>query len=257
MLHQMVISKPRGVGSWLGVGPSLVVHVAAIASGVLWPVLRQAESPAVHPLEVWIACSPALAKPVALAPKPQSVRPARDRRGEKPALTLPAVPEPRMPESAPAANPLPTAPDPAGAGGGEQGSGGEAGVAAAPPQAVPRACVDCERDIPVLDYDKPPRAIRVVPPAYPSDAFERNVEGTVVLEVLVDSHGRVLEARVLSSIPALDAAALEIVRQWLFSPAVKNGIAVTTIVRAPVTFRRSRRPSPDTEESLLSPDNTS
>ena len=41
----------------------------------------------------------------------------------------------------------------------------------------------------------------------------------------------------IQSIPALDAAALQTVREWLFAPAIKNGRPVATIAQAPVTFR--------------------
>ena len=37
--------------------------------------------------------------------------------------------------------------------------------------------------------------------------------------------------------PALDAAALQTVQQWVFSPAIKNGRPVATVASAPVTFR--------------------
>ena len=39
------------------------------------------------------------------------------------------------------------------------------------------------------------------------------------------------------SIPQLDAAAIQTVRQWIFSPAIKGGRPVATIAQAPVSFR--------------------
>ena len=36
---------------------------------------------------------------------------------------------------------------------------------------------------------------------------------------------------------ALDAAAIQTVRQWVFSPAIKGGRPVATIAQAPVSFR--------------------
>jgi periplasmic protein TonB len=74
-------------------------------------------------------------------------------------------------------------------------------------------------------------------PRYPQEAFVKRIEGTVELEILIDEAGRVVEARVVKSIPLLDAAAIETVRAWLFAPAIKNGYAVATLARAPVTFR--------------------
>jgi len=90
---------------------------------------------------------------------------------------------------------------------------------------------------PVLDYDSPPRIIKQTRPQYPQEAFVKKVEGTVFLEVLIDSTGRVARARVLQSVPLLDAAALQCVYQWMFQPAIKRGRPVPTIIHAPVTFR--------------------
>ncbi len=46
-----------------------------------------------------------------------------------------------------------------------------------------------------------------------------------------------MRARVIQSIPLLDAAALQTVYQWVFQPAVKHGRPVATIAQAPVAFR--------------------
>ena len=92
-------------------------------------------------------------------------------------------------------------------------------------------------DIPVFDYDQPPRPIRITRPEYPQEAFVKKIEGTVLVEILIDRRGRVVRARVIESIPLLDAAALKTVKQWIFSPAIKNGRAVATVANAPVGFR--------------------
>jgi protein TonB len=91
--------------------------------------------------------------------------------------------------------------------------------------------------VPVYNVDRPPRLLRQVKPTYPPDAFTKKIEGTVVVEILIDDTGRVARARVLQSIPLLDAAALEAVRQWVFAPAIKGGRPVATIALAPVSFR--------------------
>jgi len=90
---------------------------------------------------------------------------------------------------------------------------------------------------PVMDYDAPPRAIKITRPQYPQEAFVKKVEGTVIVEILIDSTGRVVRARVIQSVPMLDAAALQTVYQWVFQPAVKHGQPVATIAHAPVAFR--------------------
>jgi protein TonB len=90
---------------------------------------------------------------------------------------------------------------------------------------------------PVMDYDAAPRPIKITRPQYPQEAFVKKVEGTVVVEILIDSAGRVVRARVIQSVPMLDAAALQTVYQWIFHPAVKHGRPVPTIAHAPVAFR--------------------
>jgi protein TonB len=91
--------------------------------------------------------------------------------------------------------------------------------------------------VPVRDYERPPRLVRQTRPTYPQDAFTKRVEGTVVLEVLIDDRGKVARVRVVQSIPILDAAAVETVREWVFAPALKNGRPVASIALAPVSFR--------------------
>ncbi len=92
-------------------------------------------------------------------------------------------------------------------------------------------------DSPVMDYDQPPRLLKKTQPVYPHEAFMKKVEGVVTLEILIGIDGRVGRARVLRSIPQLDAAAIQTVRQWVFSPAIKGGRPVPTIANAPVSFR--------------------
>jgi len=91
--------------------------------------------------------------------------------------------------------------------------------------------------VPVRDVDRPPRPLRMVKPTYPSEAFVKKIEGTVVLEILIDERGSVVHTRVVQSIPLLDASAVAAVRQWIFVPALKRGRPVATIALAPVSFR--------------------
>lgn len=78
-----------------------------------------------------------------------------------------------------------------------------------------------------------------VQPTYPRRARSLGVEGRVVLQLVVGRDGRVEPdgVKVLRSIPALDAAAIDAVRQWRFSPARDAaGRAIRVIVRLPVQF---------------------
>jgi protein TonB len=91
-----------------------------------------------------------------------------------------------------------------------------------------------------LDYDTPPKAVKLRAPKYPEIAPGRRAQGTVLLMIVIDSTGHVPQAEVLESIPALDAAALKCVASWRFKPALKNGQPVSTLAISPVTFRVER-----------------
>ena len=90
---------------------------------------------------------------------------------------------------------------------------------------------------PVMDYDTPPRPIKSPRPQYPQEAFIKKIEGTVLVEILIDATGKVARARVVQSVPLLDAAALQTVYQWVFMPAIKHGKPVATLAHIPVAFR--------------------
>jgi len=115
--------------------------------------------------------------------------------------------------------------------------GVEGGVVGGVPGGVLGGVIGGTGDGVVMDYDQPPRAIKITQPKYPPDAFVKKIEGTVEVEILIDSTGRVAKARVVRSIPMLDRAALDTVYQWVFAPAIKNGRPVATVASAPVTFR--------------------
>ena len=49
-----------------------------------------------------------------------------------------------------------------------------------------------------------------------------------------------MNARVLRSVPLLDQAALDAVRQWQYTPTMLNGVPVPVIMTVTVTFTLSR-----------------
>ena len=85
-------------------------------------------------------------------------------------------------------------------------------------------------------YDVPPRLLKRKNPSYPDEAFRRGVEGIVLLEFVIDAEGRVQHPKVLESVPGLDQAALKAIVKWQFAPAQKDGKAVATIAKSPMSF---------------------
>lgn len=83
---------------------------------------------------------------------------------------------------------------------------------------------------------RPPQKTKHVDPVYPPIAQSARVQGVVILETIIDEQGRVADARVLRSIPLLDQAALDAVRQWEFSPTMLNGVPTPVIMTTTVQF---------------------
>jgi TonB family protein len=86
----------------------------------------------------------------------------------------------------------------------------------------------------------PPSRLDV--PRYPPDASAAGIRGTVVAEIVVDPSGNVTDAKVVQSIPLLDEAALQAVRNWHYAPTVVNGEPVP--VRIIVTVNFTQTPTP-------------
>lgn len=171
----------------------------------------------------------------------------RPDRGKK--SDLPAASEPRRSDVAPTEVSDRISPDGTG-GGPEDGDGGGgrglvepphspiAGgglpqVAEAPPP-PPTAPVRLHSGI------RAPRRLNDVAPVYPAIARNAHVEGVVILEATIDAAGTLQSARVLRSIPLLDEAAMDAVRQWRYEPALLNGQPVAVIMTVTVQFTLNR-----------------
>jgi len=83
----------------------------------------------------------------------------------------------------------------------------------------------------------PPKLVKEVPPVYPEIARQSKVEGVVILGVKTDEEGRVKDFIVLRSIPLLDQAAIDAVRQWVYEPMIVNGKAVPVVFTQTVRFQ--------------------
>jgi len=86
-------------------------------------------------------------------------------------------------------------------------------------------------------YQAPVLVSRIIP-TYPERARRLGIEGKVVLRFIVDQSGRVeREIEVVTSLPMLDQAAIDAVRQWRFSPGRdRDGKAVRVLVSVPLQF---------------------
>jgi TonB family protein len=83
---------------------------------------------------------------------------------------------------------------------------------------------------------KTPTKTRDVKPVYPPLAQTANVQGVVIIEALIDIDGKVVDARILRSIPLLNEAALTAVMQWAFAPTLFNGVPRAVMMTVTVNF---------------------
>jgi TonB family protein len=81
-----------------------------------------------------------------------------------------------------------------------------------------------------------PKKIRDVKPVYPPEALAAGVRGVVIIEAVIGTDGTVSDARILRSVPLLDQAALDAVRQWQFTTTYLNGVATPVIMTVTVNF---------------------
>ncbi len=81
-----------------------------------------------------------------------------------------------------------------------------------------------------------PQKTRNVDPVYPQMAQAARIQGIVIIEATIGADGRVINARLLRSLPMLDQAAIDAVRQWEFTPTLLNGVPVPVIMTVTVNF---------------------
>jgi len=86
---------------------------------------------------------------------------------------------------------------------------------------------------------RPPVRVKEVAPVYPAMAKSAQVQGDVVIEATIDEAGKVADARVVKSVPLLDQAALDAVRQWEYRPSLLNGVPTPVVMTVTVKFTRS------------------
>jgi protein TonB len=81
-----------------------------------------------------------------------------------------------------------------------------------------------------------PTKIKDVKPVYPAIARSARVAGVVTIEATIGPNGKVIDAKVVRSIPLLDQAALDAVRQWEYTPPLLNGVPVPVLVTVTINF---------------------
>jgi protein TonB len=223
-------------GNGLMVLLSSVLHIVVLGALVIVPALVAADRlPNVASMTAFVVAAP---------PAPAPPPPPPPQVNDTPARIVTA-----NPSAAPVEAPSSIEPEPMGnmddptVNGTEGGiSGGVAGGIVTglqnappppppPPPAPPQAPRRIGGDI------RPPVLVHRVEPTYPELAAKARVEGTVILEAIIDEDGTVQSLKVLRSVPLLDKAAVAAVEQWTYSPVILNGSPVRVILTVTVSFK--------------------
>ena len=85
--------------------------------------------------------------------------------------------------------------------------------------------------------DEEPVRLRIDPPVYPEMARDAEVEGTVLVRVLVGTDGKILDCLVIDGPQALHDAAVVCAKTAVFKPALVQNKPVEVWVMMPITFR--------------------
>jgi len=229
----------RSTGSRGRVVPfSVALHVVALGAAVIAPLFAVGPLPPPRAPLAYRATEVVLPK---LPPLAAGVR-RRAAPSSSPATAQPApavAPDSLPTVDAAGAGPVLDSADLAGDGVGINegipgGIGSLGGVQApvAPPAPTPRMRAGGQI--------RAPQKIHDVPPVYPVIAQQARVEGLVILDAVIGTDGRVRDVRVLRSVALLDRAAVDAVRQWVFSPTLLNGTPVEVAMTITVQFRLSR-----------------
>lgn len=88
---------------------------------------------------------------------------------------------------------------------------------------------------------KAPVILHKVEPRYPPAMIRVGMTATVVVHCIIDKNGNVRDPRVVvSSMPPFNAAVIDAVQQWKFTPGSLRGQAVDTYLDLTVTFSVKR-----------------
>jgi TonB family protein len=115
------------------------------------------------------------------------------------------------------------------------------GTGALAVRAFPVAAAGTDDTVYKLGGDvKEPVEISRTQPTYPEAARSNRLEGTVVIEAIIDQKGAVTATKTVKSPDdLLSQAAIEAVQKWTYKPATKNGQPVKVLLTITVTFRLS------------------
>lgn len=94
------------------------------------------------------------------------------------------------------------------------------------------------RVVPYREVDVKPQSVNLPLPEYPAEARKAGMEGTVIIQALIDVDGKITQVKIAKSsgYKLLDSSALESSKRAIFTPAQENGESVQCWVAIPYRF---------------------
>ncbi len=91
---------------------------------------------------------------------------------------------------------------------------------------------------PVEEYlvSEMPSVLTEVRPLYPKEAREKQIAGTVVLDVLIDAQGKVREVKIIEGLEVFRRGAVDAMKKFRFKPAVIDAKPVAVRIRYSLKF---------------------
>jgi TonB family protein len=203
------------------------------------------ELPAVPDVLAFVADMPAAAAPPPPPPPPAQPRPAE-------AQAQVQAPPPPNAFAAPLEAPADIQPEPVGVAIADVGvpGGVEGGIAAGIVGSLPSTIEGLAAPPPAVSHEpvriggvvQAPALVKRVEPIYPAIAQLAAIDGVVILDAIVDEHGRVQSLKVLRGHPLLAKAATAAVQQWEYEPLRLNGTATPFELTVSLWFHFDDKP---------------
>jgi protein TonB len=237
----MPTTNDRGPRKPLKMAASILIHTAVVALLIIVPVFFANNSLLLENLTPTYVFTP----PPPMAPPPPAAAAAQRavQVAPKIAIPTPVVAPHVIPKQTSTVADNASAPsvDPgAGVLGGVEGGvpggvlggilGGTGGVAGPPIPTTPQGIVRVGGNV------RAPELVEKVQPEYPAVARAAHVEGTVVIDAVIDKDGHVVSEHAVSGSNLLVAAALAAVQQWKYQPTYLNGQPVQLAMEVTVAF---------------------
>jgi len=228
-----VVDPSIKVGSqkWYTVPLSIIAHVVLFGAVIIIPLMATDVLPTPPSMMAFVGAPPTPPPPPppppSAAPPPKTPTPVANPNAapiEAPKQIVPETPSVGVSEGVPG-----------GVEGGVPG-GVMGGVVGGLPEAPPPPPPPPQAPVRVGGAIKQPTKLKNVPPVYPPIAQSARVQGVVIIEATIGADGKVKDAKVLRSIPLLDQAALDAVKQWVFTPTLLNNVPVPVIMTVTVNF---------------------